>query len=77
MKKNDHVQNPKLVRLHPANMLPKYSLLDEGEQMRRDLLIQRVKLGMEISSVKNSIIGYLIMGAFKTVCPNAAKPSTS
>jgi transposase len=27
--------------------------------MSRDLLIQRVKLGKEISSVKNSIIGYL------------------
>jgi transposase len=40
-------------------MIPEAHLLDREEQVFRDLLIQRVKLGAEISRLKTSIIGYL------------------
>ena len=58
-KKNDRVDSLKLAKLHLVNMLPESHLLNEDERIFRDLLIQRVKLSSEISSVKNSIIGYL------------------
>jgi len=58
-KKNDRVDSVKIARLHMAGMLPEAHLLDREEQLRRDLLIQRVKLGVEIGNVKRSIISYL------------------
>ncbi len=42
-----------------SGMLPESHLLSEEDRIFRGLLIQRVKLFSEISSLKNSIIGYL------------------
>jgi transposase len=58
-KKNDRVDSQKLAKLHSVGMIPEAHLLDREDQIFRDLLIQRVKLGAEISRLKNSIIGYL------------------
>ena len=58
-KKNDRVDSIKLAKLHLVGMIPESHLLDEEGRIFRDLLIQRVKLGRSISSMKNSIIGYL------------------
>lgn len=49
----------KIAKLHMAGMLPESHLLDRDEQIVRDLLVQRVKLGVEIGRLKNSVIGYL------------------
>ncbi len=58
-KKNDRVDSLKIAKLHMAGMLPESHLLDRTEQIVRDLLVQRVKLGVEIGRLKNSVIGYL------------------
>ena len=58
-KKNDRVDSLKLAKLHLVGMIPESHLLDEEERIRRDLLIQRVKLGRSAASTKNSIMGYL------------------
>jgi transposase len=58
-KKNDRVDSQKLAMLHSVGMIPEAHLLDREDQIFRDLLIQRVKLGAEIARLKNSIIGYL------------------
>ena len=58
-KKNDHVDSVKLAKLHMVNMIPESHLLSEEERIFRDLLIQRQKIGSEISRMKVSIIGYL------------------
>lgn len=58
-KKNDRVDSLKLAKLHLVGMLPESHLLEQEGRIKRDLLIQRVKLGKSISSTKNSIIGYL------------------
>jgi len=58
-KKNDKVDGLKLAKLHLVNMLPVSHLLNDEDRAFRDLLVQRVKLGQEISSQKNSIIGYV------------------
>ena len=58
-KKNDRVDSLKIAKLHMAGMLPESHLLDRDEQIARDLLVQRVKLGVEIGRLKNSVIGYL------------------
>jgi transposase len=58
-KKNDRVDSLKIAKLHMAGMLPESHLLTKEEQISRDLLIQRVKLGVEISRIKNSITSYL------------------
>jgi transposase len=58
-KKNDKVDSQKLAKLHSVGMIPEAHLLDREDQVFRDLLLQRLKLGAEISQVKNSIIGYL------------------
>jgi len=58
-KKNDRVDSLKIAKLHLVGMLPESHLLDRDEQIVRDLLVQRVKLGSEIGSLKNSITGYL------------------
>ena len=58
-KKNDKADAMKIARLHMSGMLPESHLLDRDEQMKRDLLIQRVKLGVEIADIKRQIISYL------------------
>ena len=58
-KKNDRVDSLKIAKLHMAGMLPESHLLDRDAQIVRDLLVQRVKLGVEIGRLKNSVIGYL------------------
>jgi transposase len=58
-KKNDKIDSLKIAKLHLVGMLPKSHLLDREEQIVRDLLIQRVTLGVEIGRLKNRIIGYL------------------
>ena len=55
-KKNDKVDSLKLAKLHLVGMLPESHLLSEDERIFRDLIIQRMKLSSEISSLKNSII---------------------
>jgi transposase len=60
-RKNDRVDRLKIAKLHMAGMLPE-SLLDKDEQIVRDLLVQRVKLGVGIGRLKNSLIGYLKRG---------------
>ena len=58
-KKNDRVDSLKIAKLHMAGMLPESHLLPRDQQMVRDLLVQRAKLGVEIGRLKNSVIGYL------------------
>jgi len=58
-KKNDRADSLKIAKLHMAGMLPESHLLDREAQIVRDLLVQRVKLGVEIGRLKNSVIGYL------------------
>jgi len=58
-KKNDRVDSLKIAKLHMAGMLPESHLLTRDQQMVRDLLVQRAKLGVEIGRLKNSVIGYL------------------
>lgn len=58
-KKDDVVDSLKIARLHMVGMLPESHLLDRDEQMARDLLVQRVKIGVEIGRLKSSIISYL------------------
>ncbi len=58
-KKNDKADSEKIARLLFMDMLPESHLLTREEQIVRDLLIQRVKLGVEIRRTKNSIISYL------------------
>ncbi|MEO9294909.1 MAG: transposase [Nitrososphaera sp.] len=58
-KKNDKADSLKIAKLHMSGMLPESHLLDPEEQVKRDLLVQRVKIGKEIGRVKNSIISYL------------------
>ncbi len=58
-KKNDRLDSVKLARLHSVGMLPEAHLLEREEQLARDLLLQRLKLGQEIGRLKSTIIGYL------------------
>jgi len=58
-KKNDRVDSLKIAKPHTVGMLPQSHLLDREEQIARDLLVQRVKLGVEIGKLKNNIISYL------------------
>lgn len=58
-KKNDKADSLKIAKLHLAGMLPESHLLTREEQIARDLLIQRVKLGVEIGRMKSRIISYL------------------
>jgi len=58
-KKHDRVDSVKIGKLHSVGMIPEAHLLKREDQILRDLLLQRVKLGQEISRLKNSIIGYL------------------
>jgi transposase len=58
-KKNDRADSLKIAKLHLAGLLPESHLLSRDEQIERDLLIQRVKLGLEIGRMKSSILSYL------------------
>ena len=58
-KKNDRIDSLKIARLHMAHMLPESHLLSREEQVKRDLLIQRVTLGKEIGKMKLKLIAYL------------------
>jgi transposase len=58
-KKNDRADSLKIAKLHLAGMLPESHLLGKEEQIERDLLIQRVKLGLEIGRMKSSTLSYL------------------
>lgn len=55
-KKNDRADSLKIAKLHMSGMLPESHLLDPEEQVKRDLLVQRVKIGKEIGRVKNNSI---------------------
>jgi transposase len=67
-KKNDKADSEKIARLLFMDMLPESHLLTREEQIVRDLLIQRVKLGVEIRRTKNSVISYLKReGVFTTL----------
>ena len=58
-KKNDRVDSLKIAKLHMVDMLPRSHLLDRDGQVARDLLIQRVTLGVETGRLKNRMISYL------------------
>jgi transposase len=68
-KKNDKVDSLKIAKLHMAGMLPESHLLDRDDQIARDLLVQRVKLGVEIGRLKSSVIGYLKREGLHHVLP--------
>ena len=57
-KKNDRVDSLRPAKLHLVGMLPESHLLEQGERIKRDLLLQGMKLGRSMSSTKNSIIGF-------------------
>lgn len=58
-KKNDKTDSLKIAKLHMAGLLPESHLLSREEQIERDLLLQRVKLGVEIGRIKTRILSYL------------------
>jgi transposase len=58
-KKNDEADSLKIAKLHLAGLLPESHLLSREEQIERDLLIQRAKLGAEIGRMKVRILSYL------------------
>ncbi len=71
-KKNDRVDSLKIAKLLMVGMLPESHLLSREGQVRRDLLVQRVRLGAEIGSMKASIIGYLKReGVFASLPPGS------
>ena len=71
-KKNDRVDSLKIAKLLMVGMLPESHLLSREEQIRRDLLVQRVRLGAEIGSMKASVIGYLKReGVFASLPPGS------
>ena len=70
-KKNDKADSLKIAKLHLAGMLPESHLLPREEQIARDLLIQRVKLGVEIGKMKTRIISYLKREGVYSNLPNS------
>ena len=58
-KKSDKIDSLKLAKLHQVGMLPEAHLLTREEQLTRDLLIQRVRLGEDMRKVKLRILSYL------------------
>jgi transposase len=58
-KKNDKTDSLKIAKLHLAGLLPESRLLSREEQIERDLLVQRVKLGVEIGRMKTRVQSYL------------------
>lgn len=71
-KKNDAVDSLKIARLHMVGMLPESHLLDREDQTARDLLVQRVKIGVEIGRLKTSIISYLKREGFYSTLPSTS-----
>jgi transposase len=61
-KKNDKAESLKIAKPHLAGLLPESHLLSREEQIERDLLIQRAKLGAEIGRMKVRILSYLGKG---------------
>jgi hypothetical protein len=49
----------RIAKLHMVGMLAELHLLDRDRRVVRDLLMQRVRLGVEIDLLKNRLIGYL------------------
>jgi hypothetical protein len=72
-KKNDRVDSLKLAKLHLVGMLPESNLLSEEDRIFRDLLIQRAKLGQEITKMKTSIISYLKMEGLFNSLPESSE----
>ena len=58
-RKNDRIDSLEIAKLHMVGMLPESHLLERHEQMFRDLLIQRVGLGVEIGRLKDRVISHL------------------
>ena len=58
-KKSDKIDSLKLAKLHQVGMLPEAHLLTREEQLTRDLLIQRVRLGEDARKVKLRVLSYL------------------
>lgn len=58
-KKSDKIDSLKLAKLHQVGMLPEAHLLTKEEQLTRDLLIQRVRLGEDARKLKHRILSYL------------------
>ena len=58
-KKNDKADSLKLAKLHMAGILPVAHLMTREEQLTRDLLIQRVRLGQDVTKLKLRILSYL------------------
>jgi transposase len=58
-KKSDKIDSLKLAKLHQVGMLPQAHLLTREEQLTRDLLIQKVRLGEDARKVKLRILSYL------------------
>jgi transposase len=58
-KKSDKIDSLKLAKLHQVGMLPEAHLLPREEQLTRDLLIQKVRLGEDARKVKLRILSYL------------------
>lgn len=54
-KKNDRADSEKIARLLFMDMLPESHLLSREEQIVRDLLLQRVKLGVEESRGRRAL----------------------
>ena len=57
-------------------MLPESHLLEREEQVKRDLLIQRVQLGAEIGDVKRRVINYLKREDFYNSLPKTKDNSS-
>jgi len=71
-RKNDKIDSLKIAKLHLVGMLPESHLLGKEEQMRRDLLVQRVKIGQEMGRIKASVIGYLKREGVYDTLPRAS-----
>ena len=79
-KKNDRVDSFKIAKLHQAGMLPESHLLDRQVQIARDLLIQRVNLGLEVKanlSFGANLLVHLVQRYFALRCVFSFCPLTS
>jgi len=71
-RKHDKIDSLKIARLHLVGMLPESHLLSKEEQMKRDLLVQRVKIGQEMGRMKASVISYLKREGVYDALPKSA-----
>jgi hypothetical protein len=62
--KKERLDSLKIAKLHLVGMRPESHLLTREEQIRRDLLIQRVKLGVEIGKLKSVPMHHFPVVAF-------------